>query len=78
MNLHLWHVAHCILKIYMAKLTLILALCLRELPRAKPEGTLGKGEALYLTVYTKLSHNSIVLYFDLLQSLSKKVMVNSS
>ena len=32
-------------------------LCLKELPRAKPEGTL-EGEGVYLTVYTESSPNT--------------------
>ena len=39
-----------------------ITLCLKEFPRAKPEGTL-ESKGLYLTVYTKLSPNKDIISF---------------
>ena len=38
-------------------------LCLKEFPRAKPEGT-PEGKGLYLTVYPKSSHNTDIISFN--------------
>ena len=39
-----------------------ITLCLKESPRAKPEGT-PEGKGLYSTVYPELSHNADILSF---------------
>ena len=39
-----------------------ITLCLKELPRAKPEGT-PEGKGLYLTVYPEFSHNTDIISF---------------
>ena len=39
-----------------------ITICLKEFPRAKPEGT-PEGKGLYLTVYSKWSPNTDIISF---------------